>query len=950
MPAGLSAPLPSGTVTFVFTDIEGSTQRWDRDRAAMEAAVRRHDAIMRAAIAAHDGRVFKTIGDAFCAAFARPEAAVAAMLDAQLALGAEDFTAVDGLRVRMAIHTGTADERDDDYFGPAVNRVARLLAIGHGGQVLVSSATAQLVRGDLPPGATLRDLGEHRLKDLSLPERVAALDAPGLPADIRPLRSLTPRTTNLPLQATAFVGREREVAEIGELVATRRLVTLVGSGGIGKTRTSLQVAAALTDAFADGVWFVELAPLASADYVPTTIVQALGLAPNSGGDPVEQTARALRALALLLVLDNCEHLVEASARVVAAILRACPQVKVLASSRQALGLAGEQLYRLAPLAVPTPDRAGRLGVAHAATSPAVELFVERARSVDWRFALTDENAATIADICRRLDGIPLAIELAASRVRILSPRQLRDRLDERFRVLSSGSRDVLPRQQTLRALIDWSHELLDDRERTLFRRLAIFVNGFTLAAASAVASGDGLDEFDVIDLLASLADKSLVLTEPAGDELRYRLLESTRAYASEQLAAAGERDGLAARHARYFRDLLTDLRARYEETARAAEFNTTLAVELEDIRAALAWAPTVTSAHAEADARVEADTAGADIAGDLLVAIGRSWRYIGRGAEGIARIEAYLSTPIATARPAIDRRGAQLRTALSFLLDDLGRFKRALDVADEAVARARAAGVDTVLAAALNTYAGSAAQLGRVDDAQTALAQAVAIPGASPALRLRLLDTRAMLDLVRGDLDAAADSYEQLRRENRRLGNDGAEHVAAQNLAELEHARGQTARALALVEAMLPAIRAGRDANLLGQLLTNLAGYRAAAGDLAGAASAAREAIASGDLDSDHAYVPIAIEHFALVCALRDDCARAATLEGYVAAWFDAHGFEREHTEKTTHDRLIALLRERLTPAELARRTADGAALTPPATIALALAAGKNPAAVEPHA
>jgi predicted ATPase/class 3 adenylate cyclase len=537
LPSHETPSVPSGTVTFVFTDIEGSTVRWDRDRAAMQDAVQRHDGIMRAAIAAHAGHVFKTIGDAFCAAFSLPEDAVSAMLAAQRALGAEDFAAVDGIRVRMAIHTGTADERDGDYFGPAVNRVARLLAIAHGGQVLLSGVTSDLVQGSLPAQASLRDLGEHRLKDLARPEYVYQLLAPDLAAEFPPLRSLNTMANNLPLQLTSFVGREAEIEKIAALLGQHRLVTLVGSGGVGKTRTSLQVAANQVDGSGDGVWFVELAPLSSGDSVPATIAHTVGVTLGDG-DPITQLVAALKSKRMLIVFDNCEHLVEAAARVVSALMSGCPQIKIIASSRQALGITGEATFRMPSLPEPS----------------ALALFVERAQAVNDRFQLTENDAPIVADICRRLDGIALAIELAAARVKMLSPQQLRNRLDERFRVLTGGGRDRLPRQQTLRALIDWSYDLLDEREQMLFRRLGIFVNGFMLEAAVAVGGGDDLDEFEVFDLVASLAEKLLVMAEPQGSAIRYFLLESTRAYAAEKLTEAGERDRIAGRHLRYFRD------------------------------------------------------------------------------------------------------------------------------------------------------------------------------------------------------------------------------------------------------------------------------------------------------------------------------------------------------------------------------------------------------------
>jgi predicted ATPase/class 3 adenylate cyclase len=906
---------PSGTVTFLFSDIEGSTARWERDREAMAAALVRHDALVRAALEARGAYVFKTMGDAFCAAFARPEQAVAAVLDAQRALASEDFSAVDGIRVRMALHLGKADERDGDYFGPPVNRVARLLSIGHGGQVLVSGTVADVLQGALPAQCSLRELGAHRLKDLSQPERVYQLIAPELPETFPALRSLGTFANNLPLQLTSFVGRETEIAEITALLGKHRLVTLTGSGGVGKTRTSLQVAANLLDGSGDGVWFIELAPLASGDYVPTTVAQALGIALGSEGDPVENLVLALKAKRTLLVFDNCEHLVEPVARVLGAILRACPDVKLLASSRQGLGIEGETTYRMPSLAVPNTSS---ITAAEALRYPSISLFVERAVSVDNRFALTDENAPIIADICRRLDGIPLAIELAASRTKILSPKQLRARLDERFGVLTSSRRDVLPRQQTLRAMIDWSHDLLDERERALFRRLGIFVNGFTLEAAIAVGSGAELDESDVLDVLASLVDKSLVLAEAQDDAARYRLLESTRAYASEKITNAGERDLLADRHLRYLRDRFAKLCEEREQTARAVDSMIMLRTELEDIRFALDGAL--------------ARSRPID-GGELLADIGALWQPVGLEAEGMARCEMFLA-----ALPAGEARlRARLSTALSILFTESGQKVRGLELAAEAIEYARASGDAESSAKALRQYAEAAVFLRRFDDAERALAQAESIPGASVNLRINLLGTRAVFSMFHGDLEMAARMQEQLRREWRSVGNSAAEHRSAQNLAEIEHSRGRTQRAIAIIHESLPGARSGADTGTVALLLLNLAGYLAAVDDLSGAVEAARESIEiRARHERDHAHVAFAIEHLALVFALRGDLLRAATLEGHADAALRRHGSPREFTETTTYERLNALLREGLAPDEIARLIADGAALTPQAAIALA--------------
>ena len=893
---------PTGTVTFLFSDIEGSTARWERDHEAMERALARHDALMRTALEARGAYVFKTIGDAFCAVFATVPNAIAAALDAQRVLAKEDFSAVDGIRARMALHTGRSAERDGDYFGPTVNRVARLLAISHGGQVLLSGACAELLQGEPPPQCSLRDLGAHRLKDLAQPERVYQLIAPDLTVDFPPLRSLDHLSNNLPAQLTSFVGREDEVAEITALLQEQRLVTLTGAGGVGKTRASLQVAANLVDTFSDGVWFVELAPLTSGEYISTTIAQALDLKLPAEGEPVENLVRALKGKQTLLVFDNCEHLVGPAARVISAILHGCSKVKVLASSRQGLGIVGEDTYRMPSLAVPD----------------ATALFTDRAVAVDKRFTLTDENAPVVADVCRRLDGIPLAIELAAARVKMLSPKQLRERLDERFRVLTGGSRDVLPRQQTLRAMIDWSYDLLDERERMLFRRLGIFVNGFTLEGAVAVGSGEELDELAVFDVLASLVDKSLVLAEPQGDAPRYRLLESTRAYASEKLAAAGDRDPIAGRHLRYLRDRFAELRVQLELTARQADRNAALQTELEDVRSALDGALACSELID---------------GGELLANIDTSWQSIGLEAEGMARCEAYLA-----ALPGGEsRQRARLLGALSYFLGS-GHKMRAFELAAEAVEQARVSSDASSLARALNRYAYTATHLSRFDDAEQALAQAEAIPWTSALLRINLLETRALFSQFRADLETAARIYEQLRKEHRSLGNARGEQASALEIAEIDHTCDRTQQAIAIVRDTLLAVRSGADKSLLATLLLNLAGYLAAVDDLLGAVAAAREAIEiNAAREPDHAFVAIAIEHVALVFALRGDRAGAATLEGYADAALQRHGYPREFTETTTHDRLTALLREGLAPDELAQLSAEGAALTPETAIALAL-------------
>ncbi len=577
---------PTGTVTFLFTDIEGSTQRWEHDRRAMAAAVARHDAVVREAVERGGGFVFKTIGDAFCVAFATGPEAIATAIEAQRALASEDWETVGGLPVRMALHTGNADERDGDYFGPTVNRVSRLLSIAHGGQIIASGVTADLVQGQMPAQASLRDLGQHRLKDLAYPEQVYQVVAPGLQAGFPPPKSLDTYRHNLPQQLSSFVGREEEIAQIEAQLESARLVTLVGTGGVGKTRISLQVGADLLERYPDGVWLVELAPVRDLGSIEGLLASILGVESTSGGTTRQALVASLREKRALLIFDNCEHVVRDAASLIEALLVAIPTLRVLASSREGLGIGGESTFRMPSLAVPpvgtvlTVDDASRFG--------ALALFESRAQAHVREFVLDETNIETVAELCRRLDGIALAIELAAPRVKFLSPRALLDRLDERFRLLTGGSRSALPRQQTMRALIDWSYDLLNEQERQLFRRLSVFVGGWTLESATAVCSDDALAEWDVIELLGSLVDKSLVVVEMSAEDQRYRMLESTRQYAREKLEADGEGPIFARRHAEWIEGKVVDFDTRIYTSAQLPATRV-LAPELDNLRAALTW-------------------------------------------------------------------------------------------------------------------------------------------------------------------------------------------------------------------------------------------------------------------------------------------------------------------------------------------------------------------------
>jgi len=545
MGRSINGSLPVGTVTFLLTDVEGSTTGWEADRGAMAAAIVRHYEILDAAVRARGGvrPVEQGEGDSVVAAFSLASDAVRAAVDIQLALVAEPWPGGTSLAVRTALHTGEAQVRDaGNYMGRAVIRTARLRAIGHGGQILCSGATADLAGDDLPDGVTLLDLGAHRLKDLGRPEQVFQVCHPGLRREFPPLRSLDVIPNNLPVHLTSFIGREAELADLTRLAGQHRLVTLTGSGGVGKTRLAATVAADLAAAHADGVWWVELAPLADPELVTEAVLGVLRVGDAPGSSALQRLTAHLATRDLLLVLDNCEHVLEACAAMSEAVLRSCPGVAVLATSREALGVGGEVTWRVPPLAVPARDLP--CPVESLSSYDAVRLFVDRAVKARPNFAVTNETAPVVAEICTRLDGIPLAIELAAARIRVLTPRQILDGLEDRFRLLTGGARGALPRQKTLEASVAWSHDLLIPDERVLFRRLSVFAGGFTLDAAESVGagSGPGCDPAAVLDLLDGLAAKSLVVVEDDldGTASRYRLLETIRDFAALALARAEE--------------------------------------------------------------------------------------------------------------------------------------------------------------------------------------------------------------------------------------------------------------------------------------------------------------------------------------------------------------------------------------------------------------------------
>ncbi len=577
--------LPTGTVTFLFTDIEGSTKLWENHPEAMKAALAKHDSILKETVESHRGQIVKTTGDGIHAVFPTAIDGINAAITAQIKLNSlildsqspstnppitnpQSPVSSLSLKSRMGLHTGEAELREGDYFGQTLNRAARIMSAGHGGQILISDVVAQVATEHLSAGVSLLDLGEHYLKGVVQAEKIYQIVAPNLQKDFPPLNSISTATNNLPQQLTSFIGRERELREACEKLASAKLLTLIGPGGTGKTRLSIQIGTEGLANFKNGVWLIELAPISDPAYIIPAIASVFEIRAVQNIPLIRFVLDYLRAKEILLILDNCEHLVEASAQVVDQLLHECPQLKIVASSREALGVDGETVYRVPSL---KDDEATRL-------------FVERATKAEPRFRLTDENASFVAQICSRLDGIPLAIELAAARVKLLTPEQIAARLDDRFKLLTGGVRTALPRQQTLRALIDWSYQLLNGTEQRALRGLSVFSGGWTLEAAESVVGAD-----EALEGLSGLVNKSLVIVEEQDGKSRYRFLETIRQYAMEKLVEAGEAISRRDRHLDFILGMM-----QYSPTRmfgmESLELLNEIEGEHENLRAALEWA------------------------------------------------------------------------------------------------------------------------------------------------------------------------------------------------------------------------------------------------------------------------------------------------------------------------------------------------------------------------
>lgn len=881
--------LPTGTVTFLFTDIEGSTRLWEKHPTAMREALARHDAILRSAIETAGGHVFKTIGDAFDAVFPRAVDAATAAVAIQRALASEPWAVPEGIRVRVAIHTGTAEERDRDYFGPALNRVARLLAAGHGGQILLSDPSRLLIEESLPEKVSLRDLGQHRLRDLASPEHLFQLEAEGLRAGFPPLRTLNVLPNNLPRQLTSFVGRTKELAEVKSLLERTALLTLTGSGGAGKTRLALQAAADLVESFADGVWLVELTPLADPALVTQTAAMAIGV--REEHRPLIQTLLDhLGSRSLLLVLDNCEHVLSASAELVQTLLQGCPQVRVLATSQEALGIAGETVYRVPSLTMPD---LGHLPPLEQLTQfESISLFVERAAASRPGFTLAPSNAARVAQICSRLDGIPLAIELAAARVKVLSVDEIALRLADRFRLLTVGTRTAPARHQTLRAALDWSHDLLSVQERLLLRRLSVFAGGWTIGAVEAVCADQECPAGDVLDVLTRLVDRSLVVVGDLAQDTWYRLLETVRSYAREKLDAAGDAEDVRRRHRDWYLQFAETAEPELQGPALEAWLRR-LEAEHDNIRAALEWCKTL-EPNPEYGLR-------------LAGAMWHFWEVRGYWTEGREWLEGALKRGAGLNVPA---RAKALNGAANLAFFQ-GDFPRASALGSESLDLSRRLGDKRAIASCLNVLGLEACRLEKYD-------QAARMGEESLALSKEAGDTwgaagaHLILGLVargQGDYARAAPLLEEGVAQFRRLGDKWAIALALNDLGLVLREMGEYDRAQALLEEGLALFRELGDRWGIGFSLANLGIVAWNRSEYDQAAGLFNESLSLRMVLGDRRGISTSLTGLATIAAAQGRPEPAAVLFGAAEALRDALGIPPPPFIRDDYDRQVAGVR-----------------------------------------
>jgi len=909
--------LPTGTVTFPFTDIEGSTRLWEKQHAAMQLALVQHDAILRDAIEAHGGYLVKSTGDGALGAFGIATDAVRACLAAQRALNAHARDEL-SIKSRMALHSGTAEQRDGDYHGPALNRAARLMAAGHGGQILVSLATAELVRDQLPANVALRDMGERRLKDLIRPEHVFQVIASDLPADFPPLKTLDARPYNLPAQTTPFIGREGAIGAIKEHLSRGkvRLLTLSGVGGTGKTRLALQVAADLVDDFEHGVFFVPLAALSDSALVLPAIAQTFDVREAAGRPLHDQLKDYLREKEMLLVLDNFEQVVDA-ASCVSDLLSAAPRLKVVVTSREILRLSGETDFPVRPLSLPESKQLPPVNVL--TQYDAVALFIERAAAVKPGFTVTSENAPAVAEVCHRLDGLPLAIELAAARVRVVPPQRMLAELSHRLSFLMGGARDLPAPQQTLRSAIDWSHDLLSPGAQKLFRRLAVFVGGCTLEAIESVCNLGS--DLPVLETVESLVDKSLVNETDAHGEPRFAMLETIREYARERLVAASEDERVRDRHLDYFLALAETLEARLMG-AEQAVWVLRLDAEHENMRAAMEW-----------DLIAAGSSGGLRICAALL----RFWYMRGYLAEGRRWFARVLGKPGVGEQTAERAKGLNAAGALAWRQGD---YSAARVQYEESLVIRRKLGDRRGIASSLSNLGLLRLSQGDVAAAKTLIEQSLAT--------MRELGDRVGIGNALGNLGIVAHREEDysaawpLLQEQlsicRELADRRGIAGALNNLGLVAHDRADYPTARALHEESMAIRHELGDRSGIAQSLNNLGGIASAVGDFASAKALFEKSLSIRAELGERKEIADALTGVSDAAASLGDSLRAARIWGAEERLREEIGSPLYPEDQRDHDRSVAAARAALgDDAAYDHAWQQGRALTLEQAIVLAL-------------
>ena len=902
----MNSELPTGTLTYLFTDLEGSTQLWETHPEAMQPAMARHDDILRQAIEKNQGHVIKTTGDGMHAVFVSASDGIYAALSAQEAISAASWRDTTPLRVRMALHSGEDQLRDGDYYGSAVNRAARLMDIGHGGQILLSETTVTLVQEALPPGSGIIDLGEHRLRDLTSAEHVFQISHPSLPNDFPPLRSLGSYTHNLPQQLSSFIGRQGEIEAVINHLDNTRLLTLFGVGGTGKTRLMIQVAAQVLENYKDGVWLVELASLSDPAQMVERVAATFSIGEQPGQPLLETLTDYFRYKQSLLLLDNCEHMITASAQLVEHLLLACPQLTVLATSREGLAIAGEVTFQVPSLSLPAQEQTTMDDLM---TSECVQLFAERAQAATPSFKITPQNARFIAQICRRLDGIPLAIELAAARVQVLSAEQIAARLKDRFRLLTGGSRTALPRQQTLQALIDWSWDLLSEPERRLLRHLSVFSGGWTLEAAEALAGGhaDDLaptDPLDVLEGLTQLVSKSLVVAERGSqDEIRYRMLDSIRQYAHNKLIVAGEATQLRDRHADYFVDYMSSAEPHLQGPEMVTWLKR-LEIEYDNLRAAMEWT---------LDTRPE-----------LVLRTLTTLVYAGGEISNTSEIRSWLESALdhvndqAVSKDQVSSADLVSKAKALFLLAwicfRVGEYAASRAAAEEAIALAQQIGARRELARGLQILSLTLVYLGDLDTALTTAHEAITLSrknGYQWDLSLALSSTSAIY-VYTSELDQARSFAQEGLTIAREIGNPWLIGLNLRSLARIATQQGDVQAALLRYEQSMHMFEEQGNRAFVIVTRSDMGHFLRKQGDYQAARTIYQQTIREWFDHGSRPAVAHQLECFAYLTNTQDDPVRAATLLGAAESLREASNSLRMGEEQEEYEQAVAQLREEL--------------------------------------